>query len=601
MGRKRQAAKVRKKRGFKGIIAKLSLTAVVAVAVFVGFYHVVAAPDDITLSSDAKISFTFDDGYASSLEHAAPVLAQHGYTGVNYVNTGCIEGTQCRDTSAPYLTWAQVVELKDTYGWEIGSHTVTHPYMASTDAQDQPAMLTQEQIAWELAQSKADLAAHGIDAKAFASPFGDYSPAVLAEVAKHYTSHRGFADTGYNTWPYSDYLLRVQQVQAGVSADTVKQYIDTAAQNGQWLVLVFHDIRDVPDGQIADYEYSKATLNEIAAYAKQRGIKGVNISDALAASDTNLLPNSTFNNGISDGWTTDRPDVITADSGNRGSYPDAQNAVKLVSTTTSNAHLFSPKVPVNAGTEYLLKSFLNIESIARDEIGFYIDEYDANGNWISGQYKIGEWEVFAESVNFTYTPSSNNVATASLQVIAAANSQVVAYFDNPQWFPVTSVDAPIEPTDPVEPPKPEAVLILGSSFDNGFEGGWTTDDANNIVSEQVDGQGRVKLTAPRSGGNGHFFSPLVDVQHGQSYSWNNHFTVTSRAGDEIGFYIDEYDANGNWISGQYKGGLTELGSRLVSYGYQPTSSQVTKVRLQIITVPGSGITAYLDAAEFYKL
>src|ERR1051325_8720864 len=79
----------------------------------------------------AKVSFTFDDGYTSALTQAAPTLAKYGISGTNYIITGCVGMTTapntCRaDTDKTYMTWDQIIQLKNTYGWDIGSHTVNH-------------------------------------------------------------------------------------------------------------------------------------------------------------------------------------------------------------------------------------------------------------------------------------------------------------------------------------------------------------------------------------------------------------------------------------------------------------------------------------------
>ncbi|HEV7455030.1 MAG TPA: hypothetical protein VGO07_07260, partial [Candidatus Saccharimonadales bacterium] len=68
------------------------------------------------------------------------------------------------------------------------------------------------------------------------------------------------------------------------------------------------------------------------------------------------------------------------------------------------------------------------------EVGFYIDEYDASGNWISGQYKTGVGVVSKGDISFNYSPSSANVKQASLQVIVTANSGIKAYIDDIRWL-----------------------------------------------------------------------------------------------------------------------------------------------------------------------
>lgn len=66
-------------------------------------------------------------------------------------------------------------------------------------------------------------------------------------------------------------------------------------------------------------------------------------------------------------------------------------------------------------------------------MGFYIDEYNAAGQWISGQYKLGVAVVGVANVDLTYSPSTTAVAKASLQVIVMGNSGVQAYFDDVRW------------------------------------------------------------------------------------------------------------------------------------------------------------------------
>jgi peptidoglycan/xylan/chitin deacetylase (PgdA/CDA1 family) len=267
----------------------------------------------------AKISFTFDDGLTSALSQAQPTLTKYGLTGTEYVITKCVGMTTApntchANTDATYMSWAQIKQLQAA-GWEIGSHTQTHPYLASSDATDgQPNVLTPAQVTTELAQSKADLAAQGITANAFSTPYGDYTNATLAQIAKYYTSHRGFADQNDNNWPYNDYLLNDMQVQAGVTVAQVKAKIDTAIANKQWLILTMHNIRTNPSTNPDDYEYGTAQLDQIAAYVKSKQTAGLitptNISNGLVTSDTNLLPNATIDSFVACGWTTYIPTTI---------------------------------------------------------------------------------------------------------------------------------------------------------------------------------------------------------------------------------------------------------------------------------------------------
>jgi len=365
-----------------------------------------------------KVSFTFDDGYVGAFQKAAPTLAAYGLTGTEYVITGQVG-------KADYMTWDQITKLQNQYGWEIGSHTVTHPLLTTVGA---------TRLENEMLNSKTALQAKGFNPTSFATPYGDYNNNVIAAAARHYQTHRPFHDTeGTNVWPYNDYLLQVKQVQAGVSVAQVKGYIDQAKQKNLWLVLVFHEIADNASTDPDDYEYKTADLKEIAAYVKAQNVPAVNVSKATVTSTTNLLANPTFDQGIAAGWSTDNATQVKKNTATKGSYPSPTNSIEFTATTKS-IHLFAPKLSVDANTTYMLKSFLNVEKRTSGEVTYYIDEYDQNGNWISGQYKKGEPSAFVESLNFTYKPTSVNVKKASLQIAVSANSGIKAYVDNVQWF-----------------------------------------------------------------------------------------------------------------------------------------------------------------------
>jgi len=543
----------------------------------------------------AKVSFTFDDALSSAYSQAAPTLAKYGLKATEYVPTGCVgtTGSCPENPDASYMSWTQIVALQNTYGWEVGSHTANTPCLAdNSPGCPNAALLTNAQINNELVSSKQALARHGINAQSFASPYGDYNNNVLAQIAKVYSSHRGFADQNINGWPYNDYLLNDMQVQEGVTVAQVETAIDAAITNHTWLVLTLHDIMVSPSTNPADYQYSTAELDQISSYVKSKQsaglIQSANISDGLVNSKTNLLTNSSFAGGISGGWTTDSPSYITRDSANNGSYPNATYSVKLTSGG-ANAHLFSPKVAVGFGTTYALKSFLNVQTIISGSVGYYIDEYDANGNWSSGQYKKSESSAFVEDMNFMYSPSSAAVTKASLQVIVTGNSGISAYFANPQWFPVQSTAA----TTPTN-------LVSNGTFDNGISAGWTTDDPANIVADShnngspANPVNSVFMTAKSTAQNNHLFSPKVTIDPTKTYFLSSYLNIKTRNSGEVGYYIDEYDLSGNWISGQYKKGVTNPGIATVSFNYAPSSASVKSASLQIIVVGNSGITAYVD-------
>ncbi len=430
--------------------ALLSLSALIATFMSGAPQAAIAATTINPNVASTRVSFTFDDGFQSTYTVAAPTLAKYGMQGVAYVVTGCVGMTTvpntCHaETEKPYMTWDQVTGLQNEFGWEVGSHTVTHPLLVSAD-EDTGKILTPAERIQEIAGSKTDLAAHGINAVSFADPYGDWNFTSLAEIAQYYAIHRPFADivtaTKQNVFPYSDYLPYVVQVQDGVTFEMVKPYIDEAKAKNQWLVLVFHDIKPGTESTAStngdqSYDYNAAGLEAIATYVQQQNIAVTTMADSITKG-TNILPNGSFDNGLADGWTTDAPSYITLDTANHGSYNGTANgpvnAIKLTNAGATNAHLFSPLTTVDPTKRYIFKSYLNVTAITAGSVGFYIDEYDANGVYIATQAKPAETSVWIESMNFEYVPSAPTVGKVRVQIVVTPNSGITAYIDNFQLF-----------------------------------------------------------------------------------------------------------------------------------------------------------------------
>ncbi|HYH74520.1 MAG TPA: polysaccharide deacetylase family protein [Candidatus Saccharimonadales bacterium] len=572
---------------FQKTKAALTAVSLVLIAVAVGVTSSVQTFAAVSQTQAApQVTFTFDDGLASSITQAAPALQKYGYSGTNYITTSCIGMTTvpnncAADGGQSYMTWDQVATLKNTYGWEIGSHTATHPQLA-TDG------LTRAQVASELSTSKQALIDHGYDAANMAAPYGDYNGMVLSEVAKQHTSFRGFADTGYNTYPYNRYMLRVQQVQAGVTVAQVKGYIDQAKANNAWLILVFHGIKTNPSTNPEDYEYSTANLEAIAAYVKAQNIKVTNVSNGLLNGSNGILPNSGFTSGLSQGWTTDTSANVTADNANNGDLPNPSNSIKMVASASKQVHLFAPITAIDSAKKYWLSGYANITARTSGEATLYVDEYDANGNWISGQYKQGITNDQFKDLSTVYQATSASVARIRLQVGLSTNSGITAYIDNLQAYAIEATSAPVTETN----------LMVNGQFDNGMTGGWSTnntgafslDTANHGAASGP--QNSVKLTAGTTAAS--LFAPKVAVDGTATYTVRANANLATLQSGELGYYVDEYDMSGNWTSGKYISGKRTAGAEDVAFSYKPTSTNVRQSSVQFILTANSGITGYLD-------
>jgi peptidoglycan/xylan/chitin deacetylase (PgdA/CDA1 family) len=123
------------------------------------FSDAMLGPDEEKLAA-----ITFDDGIASAVEHGLPVLAELGAPGTMFL-------------TVTMLGWGGRVDALGAVrlaeqGWEIGSHTMTHPVL--TNVED--AALSQE-----LRESKQALEQlTGVPCTAIAYPTGKVDARVVA-------------------------------------------------------------------------------------------------------------------------------------------------------------------------------------------------------------------------------------------------------------------------------------------------------------------------------------------------------------------------------------------------------------------------------------
>jgi peptidoglycan/xylan/chitin deacetylase (PgdA/CDA1 family) len=129
---------------------------------------------------------TFDDGYASTMR-AAPILAELGFPGTLFVVTRFVESgehlcwpgidhwlaSEARDELRP-LGWPAIETLAES-GWEIGSHTVSHPLLTEVD----DIRLTQE-----LHESGAAIAARLGSCDSLSYPYGVADERVVIEAGR---------------------------------------------------------------------------------------------------------------------------------------------------------------------------------------------------------------------------------------------------------------------------------------------------------------------------------------------------------------------------------------------------------------------------------
>ena len=288
----------------------------------------------------------------------------------------------------------------------------------------------------------------------------------------------------------------------------------------------------------------------------------------------------TLTSGWANNWTRNNTSSVLIDTGSNGTH--GSNSLRFTSDT-ANHHAFSGEISVSSANSYTWLSRVRSTS-GSGEFGFYIDEYDSSHNWISGQW----FSALPASVEGTkiisYKPSSSSVAYASLQYYMNANTSYEVYVDAVSFTQNTSSN-----------------LVTNGGFEyllGGWADAWTRNNTSYItVSTSSQGnEGTNSLHFSPPSGNVHAFGTRFPVGSG-TYTWSQYVVTTSGTG-EFGFYIDEYDANGNWISGQWKGGIWGASSGVQSFSYTRSSSNVAFASPQLYVLSGTTFDVYVDSVSF---
>lgn len=121
-----------------------------------------------------SVVVTFDDGYLSTLR-AAPILERLGFPGTVFAVSRFVESGEplawpgidswARGPHAGELAplrWSDLASLQEA-GWEVGSHTITHPVLPSLD---------DAELARQLDDSRTAIAARLGSCETVAYPYG---------------------------------------------------------------------------------------------------------------------------------------------------------------------------------------------------------------------------------------------------------------------------------------------------------------------------------------------------------------------------------------------------------------------------------------------
>lgn len=261
-----------------GKSVNLSGTALIAASVLgvlVSSLPNAALPD----APQGLLTFTFDDASRSQYEIGLSHAQEYGIRGTLFVVTrGCDDATQedaqaraehegDSGSDATYqpatwsMTWDEVRLFREA-GWEIGSHTHTHPHLPELDDAE-----IIEEMETALARIKAET---GNKAVTFAPPYGDFSQRTLQLAMARHDYHLlglGHSNGGQNP---IDAVDPTQIDRLGVYTHTQVSSIcgemERAAEQQNWLILMFHGFSE---GEPGEYEIRADKFRKIMACARE--------------------------------------------------------------------------------------------------------------------------------------------------------------------------------------------------------------------------------------------------------------------------------------------------------------------------------------------
>lgn len=203
----------------------------------------------------AQVTFVIDDGYETDNTVMLPMFKEQGEVACSAIVTDKI-GTSGR------LTWEQIKTLQEA-GWEILSHTVSHPSLSGE---------TESEIRTELTNSKKILENEGLIINNLAYPFGDANDLVRKVAREIYRSGRGVV-SGLN--PENNTIKTFKLFSEVADDDTLlatyKTYVDNAETDEKWLIFRMHNTNSD----------DATTISSLIDYIQTKGIPIVTINQGL--------------------------------------------------------------------------------------------------------------------------------------------------------------------------------------------------------------------------------------------------------------------------------------------------------------------------------
>ena len=202
----------------------------------ISFFIFTVSPNKNSNESNFCLSITFDDGYKNHYGTVAPLLKKYNFTATFFIPTSHYK------SDYNWLMNKSDIEELIILGHEIGSHSISHPYLTN---------LSNDELSKEVSGSKKILEEDfSISIKSFAFPYSDYNNKVLNFVNKNYENVRLKSYVLKKDSNYGDACFKIEKAKI---------------QNKS-MILMFHDIRENPGiwgTSIDDFKNILACINDL--------------------------------------------------------------------------------------------------------------------------------------------------------------------------------------------------------------------------------------------------------------------------------------------------------------------------------------------------
>lgn len=212
------------------------------------------------------VTFIDDDGRSEVLTKLKPLSEQYN---IPFTVTAYVRAVE--DTSmTQYMNKEDLQHLQNDLGWEISSHTYTHPNLST---------LTDEQQEYELKHSKEVLESWGLKVTTICYPYDGRNQATYDIARKYYRSGRRTGGI-VNTVPIETFELRSTTLgswfeSSGGTLESYKSRVDEAIEKNGWVIFMTHCAD--PDHDATQQGY----LEEVIKYVQSKNVDIVTYDEGL--------------------------------------------------------------------------------------------------------------------------------------------------------------------------------------------------------------------------------------------------------------------------------------------------------------------------------